>query len=187
METKNNRQWIIVLVAALAGLLLGVVCGALGGGTIGYMLGRGAGVRQVATTGSESWEMPACRGLGENCPHEQGLQQEPGQVLPRLQTVTPGVAGARVLEVVPGTPAERAGLRVGDIIVSVSGQPVRPQQPLADLIGAHRPGDRVELMVLRGQERISLSVQLAESPTNPERGYLGVRATDLLDVNEFVP
>jgi S1-C subfamily serine protease len=90
------------------------------------------------------------------------------------------VGGALVEEVLPGTPAERAGLRPGDVITAVDGQEIGPRLPLSALVQKYQPGDRVKLTVRRdGGELLYMEVRLAENPTNPGRGYLGVRVRDL--------
>ena len=63
-----------------------------------------------------------------------------------------GEPGARVLEVSPGGPAQRAGVRSGDLIVAVNGAEVRGRDPALRVIeGLHRikPGDKVHLRVSR--------------------------------------
>ena len=63
-----------------------------------------------------------------------------------------GDAGARVREVSPGGPAERAGVRAGDLIVAVDGTDVRGKEPVTrvvQLLRDVRPGDKVSLKVLR--------------------------------------
>jgi C-terminal processing protease CtpA/Prc len=63
-----------------------------------------------------------------------------------------GVTGARVREVSPGGPAERAGVRAGDLIVAVNGTDVRGPEPAGHVVRLLRdvkPGDRVDLKVLR--------------------------------------
>jgi hypothetical protein len=62
-------------------------------------------------------------------------------------------AGARVREVSPGGPAQRAGVRAGDLIVAVNGKDVRglrPARQVVALLRGVRPGDEVHLRVLRG-------------------------------------
>jgi membrane-associated protease RseP (regulator of RpoE activity) len=169
MEKKSNRQWIIAAVAALIGLFLGVLCGALGGGAIGYLLGRGNAGQPVAP----------------QPPIQAPVPVQPQQT-PQVRPLTPvpdaprNMMGALVIEVIPNTPAQRAGLRAGDIILAVDAEEVGPRQSLTDLIQRHRPGDRVLLTVRRpGEGALRVDVQLVESPTDSGRGYLGVRVRDL--------
>jgi serine protease Do len=61
-----------------------------------------------------------------------------------------------------GSPADAAGLKVGDIIVSVNGQALTGDNDLSYVISSYRPGDTVLLRVVRGEERFDLSVTLAE-------------------------
>jgi predicted metalloprotease with PDZ domain len=64
-----------------------------------------------------------------------------------------GEAGASVREVSPGGPAQRAGVRAGDLIVAVNGKDVRGRRParrVVALLRSVRPGDAVRLRVLRG-------------------------------------
>lgn len=57
--------------------------------------------------------------------------------------------GAIVREVVPGSPSDRAGLRAGDIIVAIAGQPLDERHTLVSVILEHRVGDEISLVVLR--------------------------------------
>src|SRR5215831_3536593 len=72
-----------------------------------------------------------------------------------------GIQGAFVQDVVPNGPAERAGLRAGDIIVDANRQVVASAAQLVQMISARSPGDVVELVVLRSGRRQSMSVALA--------------------------
>ncbi|WP_067457635.1 S1C family serine protease [Actinomadura macra] len=56
-----------------------------------------------------------------------------------------GTAGALVAEVVPGTPADAAGVPVGVVIVSLGGSPVDSPATLTDLMLSHHPGDTVRI------------------------------------------
>jgi serine protease Do len=77
----------------------------------------------------------------------------------------PTVAGAVVQQFsMPNAPAERAGLRQGDVIVAVNGMPVNRINELQRLIASQRPGDRVTLEVVRYGDRLSIAVPLAEVP-----------------------
>ncbi|MGH7346538.1 MAG: PDZ domain-containing protein, partial [Candidatus Rokuibacteriota bacterium] len=63
-----------------------------------------------------------------------------------------GHDGLRLASVMPGTGAERAGLREGDVIVRVAGIAVDGLEELRALIGDRKPGDTVSVLYLRGGE-----------------------------------
>lgn len=91
---------------------------------------------------------------------------------PSIQVITPG---AVLTEVVPDSPADQAGLRVGDVIVAVDGQQVGVEGDLAELIAGYQPHDRVTLEIQRSdQEAWRVSVELAEHPEREGVAYLGV-------------
>jgi S1-C subfamily serine protease len=55
----------------------------------------------------------------------------------------------------PGSSAEKAGLKEGDIILEFNGEKITSQNPLAKIIMKYNPGDKVTLKVLReGKEKI---------------------------------
>ncbi len=107
--------------------------------------------------------------------------------------VEDGADGARVLLVLPDSPADRAGLRVGDVIQAVDGAAVGRRQTLSTLLARYAPGDPVALTVLRRGETINLPVTLGEAPveatpvapmqvpatTTTDRGFLGVSVLTL--------
>jgi S1-C subfamily serine protease len=67
--------------------------------------------------------------------------------------------GLLVVEVLPGSPAERAGLRAGDILLSVGEQPVANAESLQKLLFADAIGIKLELSLLRdGAERRAVAV-----------------------------
>jgi len=53
--------------------------------------------------------------------------------------------GCQVTEVVPGGAAETAGIRVGDVITAVDGEPVADIPSIARLVRAHRLGDTISV------------------------------------------
>lgn len=69
--------------------------------------------------------------------------------------------GATVKMVQTGSPAEQAGLLVGDLVTSVSGIPVDSQNPLAVLISGYLGGDRVEMEILRNGAARTIPATLA--------------------------
>ena len=70
------------------------------------------------------------------------------------------VAGVRLSGVRPGSPADSAGLRAGDVIVEFDGKPVRDLYAYTDALYARQPGDEVSIVVLRGGERVAVRVRL---------------------------
>lgn len=73
-----------------------------------------------------------------------------------------GGDGAEVVRVVPNSPAARAGIRLGDVILSLNGVPIRRAADVTSLLRRLKPGDRVQVEVLRGTQRLRLSVTLEE-------------------------
>ncbi len=100
-------------------------------------------------------------------------------------------AGSMVTNVQPGLPADRAGLKHGDIIVKVDGRPLENTRELIDHVSAKGPDETVTLEVLREGESLTKKVTLAERPTEeaetePTPGggsggieWLGLRYQDL--------
>lgn len=66
--------------------------------------------------------------------------------------------------ITPGSPADEAGLREGDIIVSMDGQKVSGVNGLASIIRNKQVGEEVSLKVLRGEKEISISATLEKAP-----------------------
>ncbi len=74
-------------------------------------------------------------------------------------------AGAEVTSVGDGTPAAKAGLRAGDVIVAVDGKPVDSADSLVGHIREKTTGDEVTLTVLRDGKSIQVKATLAARPT----------------------
>ena len=73
--------------------------------------------------------------------------------------------GAVIQDLAPLGPADRAGLRPGDIIVAMGGEPVRGSDDVSRLVDARSPGDEVEVEVVRAGERERIEVKLEKRPT----------------------
>jgi regulator of sigma E protease len=110
---------------------------------------------------------------------------EPGALLPGLgfDFWYPEVP-ARIGKIVPGSPAERAGLREGDQILAVDDQPVADFAALVDLVQP-RPGARLELSVSRDGATIGVPVEV-ESQREGERlvGRIGLQPAPPADLPE---
>lgn len=81
---------------------------------------------------------------------------------------------AIVDEVVADSPAEEAGLQVGDVITAVNGQAILSSAELVEQLGEFFPGDTLVLTLRRGAETLTRSVVLGEHPDDGERPFLGI-------------
>lgn len=74
--------------------------------------------------------------------------------------------GALIGSVVPGAPAERAGLRAGDVVMEAGGRPIDRARDLQRFIAGTPAGSVVRIGVVRGGEQVEVEVTLAPYP-NP--------------------
>ena len=71
------------------------------------------------------------------------------------------VEGYAISGVVPGGPAEKAGLRAGDVIVQFDGQLIRSLADIEAALRKHKPGDKVRLVARRNGQQVEVEVTLA--------------------------
>jgi S1-C subfamily serine protease len=82
-----------------------------------------------------------------------------------LQFGLPVQSGALVLDVVPGGPADRAGINHGDVIVGLDGEDVIDSTSLRELLLSHQPGDRVAIgVVTEGGQKETITATLGVNP-----------------------
>jgi membrane-associated protease RseP (regulator of RpoE activity) len=77
-----------------------------------------------------------------------------------------GAGGVIVNRVVPGGPADRGGLRKGDVILSVNSRTVDSPAELQDVVGAGKVGQSVAVGVLRGDVSLTITVKLGARPAD---------------------
>lgn len=70
------------------------------------------------------------------------------------------VKGVRLTGVRAGSPADSAGIEAGDVVVEFDGKPVTDLQSYSDALYGRKPGDEVDVVVLRKGERLKLRVRL---------------------------
>jgi serine protease Do len=96
----------------------------------------------------------------------------------KAQEVTPSIAkdfhepevtGALIGDVMPGSPAEKAGLEKGDIILDIDGKPVTGSAELRMHVSLMAPGTKVNVKVFRDGAEKTLPLTLAEMPTETAR------------------
>lgn len=79
-----------------------------------------------------------------------------------------------VHEVVPGYPAERAGIRAGDRILSIGGTAARDWETIVLTIHAN-PGKSLPVVVERAGKQVTFEIVPAQNPDDPARGFIGIR------------
>ena len=103
-----------------------------------------------------------------------------------------GVAGedvdgkTKITRVTAKSPAEKAGLKDGDVVLALGGKPLEGYAKLTDLVSNSKPSDAVALKVQRGTETIDVDVKLDERPLSalgagPVPAYLGLSGEELPD------
>lgn len=73
--------------------------------------------------------------------------------------------GVIIAGVVPGGPADQAGLRPGDVLLSIDGRQILDARETMSDIAAVEPGDSLPLTVVRGGEKLELVVEVGERPS----------------------
>lgn len=84
-----------------------------------------------------------------------------GAYLGSIPDFAPVERGVRLTGVRAGSPAEKAGIRAGDVIVRMGEMEVRDLQGLTDALRAHKPGDVVPVAVLRDGAPVTVTVTLS--------------------------
>ena len=95
-----------------------------------------------------------------------GIQH--GEVLPEQakRLGLPSGKGTVVFGVSPNGPAAQAGIRPGDLIVAVGGQPVADSRELGNAIRSHNAGEQVEIKLVRQGREMAVSVTIGAVPPN---------------------
>jgi serine protease Do len=95
-----------------------------------------------------------------------------------LQAVTPDIAhlfgldeakGALISEVAKGGPAEAAGIKRGDIIISINGTLIKESHELPAIIARTRVGERTRVSVIRDARERTFTVTIGELPSRPPK------------------
>jgi serine protease Do len=81
--------------------------------------------------------------------------------------------GARIGVVTPDGPADRAGLKADDLIVSLAGEAIQDAESLTNVLQRTKPGDAVVVRIKRGGEELELKATLGRRPSGGRRGGRG--------------
>lgn len=95
-----------------------------------------------------------------------------------VQSITPGLAeqfglekdyGTLVADVVENSPAEKAGLMRGDVIIGLNGKEVEEPYNLRNLVASTQPGEEIELQIIRDGSIKKLTVTVGELPSETQK------------------
>jgi serine protease Do len=101
-----------------------------------------------------------------------------GQIGVSVETVTPLLAaglgltqdwGVLVADVTPDGPADKSGLKPGDIVLSLDGKPMENARQLEVNLWRFPVGDKVSVEVLRGADRLTMDVSVTAQDDDPQR------------------
>jgi serine protease Do len=98
--------------------------------------------------------------------------------------------GALIVSLTDGAPADRAGLRVEDIVIAYNGRTIRSDVELRDAVARTQPGNTARMSVVRQRQRVELTARVADAPRPPDPqveeppaptplGRLGLRVVDI--------
>ena len=99
-------------------------------------------------------------------------EMQRGRIGVQIQDLTPDLAealgtthqkGAVVAQVIPGTPADAAGIQRGDVVVEMNDEPVTGSSDLRNKVGLLRVGDAVNLTVIREGEPMTIDLAVGET------------------------
>ncbi len=97
-----------------------------------------------------------------------------------IQSISPSIAkslgvdsekpiGALVASVTPDSPAAKAGLKAGDVVLSAEGHPIKAVHDLPRLVAAAPIGQKFDLTIRRNGKEMTVAATLAEMPENPQQ------------------
>lgn len=128
-------------------------------------LGRGAALAIPAAT---AWQIgEALARDGQIRRGYLGVGTQPVRLPASLRERAGAEHGLVVVEVVEGSPAARAGLLLGDVILALNGHPVADIEDLQALLGGERVGTAVEVGIVRAGEPRSLAATVGERGRPP--------------------
>jgi len=93
-----------------------------------------------------------------------GTTRQEGFLGVSLNERTDGGVGSIIATVQPGSPAEKADIRIGDIVLAVDGEPVNGQAGLVAAIRDRNPGDTIAVELVRDKARVTVSATLVARP-----------------------
>jgi serine protease Do len=75
--------------------------------------------------------------------------------------------GALISQVYEGSPAEKAGLKVGDVVIDIDGVTIKSSQDVVREVLRKRVGQKIQVVVLRDDKRVAVPVVTEQMPSEP--------------------
>ena len=82
----------------------------------------------------------------------------------------PEIRGALITEVFRGTPADKAGIKLGDILIAVEGSPITDSSSMLNLVAALNPGRQATFKLVRSQQETDVKVVVGRRPLQQRQG-----------------
>src|SRR3954468_17979391 len=127
---------------------------------------------QIATAGAGGGNLGIGFAVPSNTARGVVPQLERGQMVKRAYLGVESSAdptsptGAEIATVVPGGPAEKAGLRKGDVVKAIDGAPVKDPSDVSSAIAGKKPGDKITVQIERNGLTQEIDVTLGTRPAN---------------------
>ena len=99
----------------------------------------------------------------------------------------PNTSGALIATVVPNRPADKAGIKPGDVVVDFGGKPVKDSDSLVAMVVNTKPGTAVPLTIYRDNQRKSMNVTVDELDLDAEQTASARRTAPGSNAPEVVP
>ncbi len=111
------------------------------------------------------------------------------QISPELRTHlgAPSDRGVLVDSVRPDSPAARAGLRVGDVVLAVDGESATSAMTILEALRDNKKGDSIAIEVLRGKSRVTLQATLVDDPGPDIRAFGRFERGTMPDLKKMFP
>jgi serine protease Do len=137
------------------------------GGPLLDMHGRVIGIHSaISTLLAENFHVAISEFYGNWSSMAKGADAEEEAAAPRSYVGASGVnddAGCRLIEVEENSPAARAGLKVGDVVLKVNGRDIKVSAAFQRWVSEAAPGETLNLQIKRGDEVLTIKVRM-ETP-----------------------
>ncbi len=157
MSKHSNRFTLLIILAVLLSFILGCFMGAVVVGLTGYL------TAETTTPDINTRALP---------PDSMPERLEPQA--PVLPDMPRGYQVAVITDVIEDSPAESAGLRVGDAILQADGRYLNELETLSEAVVEKEPGDTIAFTIVRGGRERTVEVKLGRHPDDRGVAWLGI-------------